>query len=175
MYATLEIAAERLARLLAYLGAAVLILLTVATCLSIIGRALVPLDIGIGPIRGIYDFTEVFVAAAVFAFLPWCQYNRGHAAVDLFTPYFPRIMNRGLDVLIDLGMLTIAIVGAWRLYLGMLDKFSYGETTLIAQIPVGYAYMAGMVGAVGFALIAAFCVLRSLRSLVTGRRYGTVR
>ncbi len=153
---------------MAYLGAAVLILLTVVTCLSIVGRALVPLDIGIGPIRGIYDFTEIGVAAAVFAFLPWCQYSRGHANVDLFTPFFPVTMNRVLDVLIDIGMLIIAIIGAWRLYLGMLDKFSFGETTLIAQIPMGYAYLAGLAGAIAFALIAAFCVLRSLRALVTG-------
>jgi TRAP-type C4-dicarboxylate transport system permease small subunit len=152
---------------MAYLGAAVLILLTVATCLSIVGRALVPLDIGIGPIRGIYDFTEIGVAAAVFAFLPWCQYSRGHASVDLFMPFFPAIMNRVLDVLIDVGMLIIAVIGAWRLYLGMLDKFSFGETTLIAQIPMGHAYMAGLAGAVAFALIAAFCVLRSIKALVT--------
>ena len=168
MYSALENAADRLARLMAYLGAAVLILLTIATCLSIAGRALVPLDIGIGPIRGIYDFTEVGVAAAVFAFLPWCQFSRGHASVDLFTPFFPAVMNRVLDVLIDVGMLIMAITGAWRLYLGMLDKFSFGETTLIAQIPMGYAYLAGLAGAMAFALIAAFCVLRSFRTLVTG-------
>lgn len=171
MYSVLENAADRLARLMAYLGTAVLILLTVATCISIVGRALVPLDVGIGPIRGIYDITEVGIAAAVFAFLPWCQYSRGHACVDLLTPFFPAVMNRFLDVLIDVCMLVIAVVGAWRLYLGMLDKFSFGETTLIAQIPLGEAYLAGLVGAVAFAAIAAFCVLRSIRALVTGSEH----
>lgn len=168
MYSVLENAADRLARLMAYLGAGVLILLTLATCLSIIGRALVPFDLGIGPIRGIYDMTEVGVAAAVFAFLPWCQLSRGHASVDLFAPFFPGVMNRLLDVLIDVGMLVIAIIGAWRLYLGMLDKISFGETTLIAQIPLGQAYMAGLIGAVAFAIVAAFCVVRSMRALWTG-------
>lgn len=165
MYALLHAAAERLARLMAFLGGMILIALTIATCISIIGRALVPLDIGIGPIRGIYDITEIGVAAAVFAFLPWCQLNRGHASVDLFKPIYPRLMNQVIDVLVDAGMLIIAAVGAWRLYLGMLDKMRYGETTLIMQFPVWQAYLASLAGAAAFAVVAGFCVLRSFKAL----------
>ncbi|MBX2854683.1 MAG: TRAP transporter small permease [Rhodobacteraceae bacterium] len=153
---------------MAYLGGVVLITLTIATCVSIIGRALVPLDLGVGPIKGIYDMTEIGVAAAVFAFMPWCQFNRGHASVDLFTPLYPKLMNRFIDLMVDLGMLLIAAVGAWRLYLGMLDKMRYGETTLILQFPVWQAFLASLIGACAFAIIAAFCVLRSLKALFGG-------
>ena len=62
-------------------------------------------------------------------------------------------------------MLFFAGVGTWRLYVGMLDKHSFGETTLIAQIPLWQGYAACMLGAVGGVLVAAFCVLRSLARL----------
>jgi len=165
MYARLFRIAEALARGMAYLGGAALLVIVVLTCVSIVGRALVPLDIGIGPIRAIYDLTEIGMAAAVFAFLPLCQLRRGHASVDLFKPLYPTVLNRLLDLLFDAGMLFIAVIGAWRLTLGMLDKLRYGETTLIAQIPVWQGYAASLLGAVVFALVAGFCVLRSLRTL----------
>ena len=165
MYARLNRIAEWIATLLALLGGLILLGIIALTCLSIAGRALLPLDIGLGPIRGIYDMTEIAMAAAIFAFLPWAQLRDAHARVDMFEPVFPRSMNRLLELVFNSIMLAVAAVGSYRLYLGMLDKFSYGETTLIAQIPVWQGYAAGLVGGVGFVLISAFCILRSLRRL----------
>lgn len=166
MYRILSITAEGLARGLALAGGLVLLALTLLTCVSIVGRALVPFDLGIGPIRGIYDMTEIGIAAAVFAFLPWAQLRETHARVDLFQWALPTKIDQALDLLFNIAMAFVAVVGSWRLYLGMQDKLSYGETTIIAQIPVWQGYAAGLVGAVGFVLIALFCVLRAGRRLV---------
>jgi TRAP-type C4-dicarboxylate transport system permease small subunit len=166
MYAGLYRLADIIARTLALLGGLVLLAIIILTTVSIIGRALVPLDIGLGPIRGIYDMTEIGMAAAVFAFLPWCQLKQSHAVVDLFLPVIPNKMNQLLELVFNAGMLFIAAIGTWRMYLGLLDKHSYGETTLIAQIPVWQGYAVSMVGAVGFVIVSAFCVLRSVRVLI---------
>lgn len=166
MYSILDNLAKNISRLMALIGGAVLIVLVIATCISITGRALTPL--GLSPIKGIFDYTEVGVGFAIFSFLPWCQYRRSHATVDLFTPFYPSAMNRVLDFVIDFCMFLAAALIAWRLWLGMLDKLRYGETTFIAQFPVWQAFAAGLVGAVLFALVAAFCVLRSGRSLMSG-------
>ncbi|MDF1727943.1 MAG: TRAP transporter small permease [Sulfitobacter sp.] len=165
MYRHLNSLAEALARLLALAGGAVLLFITLMTCLSIIGRALIPLGIGLGPIRGIYDYTELGMAAAIFAFLPWAQLREAHARVDLFQWALPRRADLTLDLIFNAAMALVAGVGAYRLYLGMLDKYSYGETTFIAQIPVWQGYAAGLVGAVGFVIVALFCTLRALRRL----------
>ncbi|MCR9157255.1 MAG: TRAP transporter small permease subunit [Rhodobacteraceae bacterium] len=165
MYRRLQIIVELIARVLALAGGAVLLCIIVLTCVSIIGRALVPFDFGVGPIRGIYDMTEIGMAAAIFAFLPWAQFNEAHARVDLFQPIMPKTMDRVLDLLFNVAMLVVAAVGTWRLYLGMQDKLSFGETTLIAQIPVWQGYAASLLGAVGFIMVAAFCVLRSGRRM----------
>jgi len=165
MYRILSRSANFLAMGMALLGGLVLVGVTVLTCISIAGRALLPLDIGLGPIQGIYDMTEMGIAAAVFAFLPWCQLQQKHAAVDLMTPVYPALMNRILNLVIDIAMCAVAITLAWRMYLGMLDKLRYNETTLILQIPVWTGYLASLLGLIAFALIAAFCVLRSARAL----------
>jgi hypothetical protein len=49
MYATLEKSIRILSSTLALAGGFALIALTAITCISILGRVLVPLDIGIGP------------------------------------------------------------------------------------------------------------------------------
>ncbi len=165
MYRILQTLAETLARVLALAGGAVLLILIALTCVSITGRALLPLDIGLGPIRGIYDMTEIGMAAAIFAFLPWAQFTEAHARVDLFQWAIPRKMDQFFDLLFNAAMAFVAYMGTQRLYLGMQDKLSYGETTLIAQIPVWQGYAAGLVGAVGFVIVAIFCTLRAARRL----------
>lgn len=161
MYTKMSHLTGILAKAMALLGGAVLIVLVIMTCLSIAGRALVPL--GTQPIKGDYELIEMGIAFAVFAFLPWCQYMRGHAVVNLLQPAYPRMMNRWIDVIADAAMFGAAVIIAWRLYAGLGDKIRFGETTFILQLPVWWAYAAGLVGAVVFALVAAFCLLRSIR------------
>jgi hypothetical protein len=74
------------------------------------------------------------------------------------------MLNLVLNLLMDLGMFIAAALIAWRLFLGLQDKIKYGETTLIMQLPVWQGYVLSLIGAVGFALVAAFCVLRALRA-----------
>jgi len=165
MYRSLGRLAEVIAKGLALAGGLVLIVIIVLTCVSIAGRAVVPLDIGVGPIRGIYDITEIGMAAGIFAFLPWAHLSEAHARVDLFETTMPKMMNLALDLLFNLAMFAVAVFGTHRLYLGMTDKLSFGETTLIAQIPVWQGYALSLIGGIGFTLIAAFCVLRAIRRL----------
>lgn len=163
MYDLLEKAADRLARGTALLGGLVLIVVVAMTCVSITGRALVPF--GFGPVRGDFEWIEIGVGFAIFAFLPWCHLQRGHASVDLFEPAFPPLMNRIINFLVDIVMFMAAAIIAWRLWLGMLDKQRFGETTFIVQFPIWTAYAACLFGALVFVVVVAFCTLRSGRAL----------
>ena len=174
VYRILHRIADFLARGLALGGGLVLLVIIVMTCISITGRVFVPFEIEwmmfgqpfkLGPIRGIYDMTEIAMAAAIFAFLPLTQFREAHARVDLFQRVIPKKLDQLLDLLFNVIMTAFAAVGTWRLFLGLQDKLAYGEITLIAQIPVWQGFAAAMVGAVGFVLVSAFCVLRS------GRRF----
>lgn len=168
MYLTIERMASITSFVFAMLGGIVLIALTILTVSSVTGRALIP--IGLGPIPGDFELVEAGVAFAVFAFLPWCQFNRGHASVEIFTQFLPLGVNRVLDVVIDVLMLAVAILLFRQHALGTLDKTSFGETTFILQFPIWWAYAAALSGAFVFVLVASFCLLRSLRTLLIGER-----
>lgn len=166
----MERGVRAIARAMAIAGGVVLVALTVLTVVSVTGRNLNFL--GLGPIPGDFEMVEAGIAFAVFAFLPWCQLNRGHVTVDLFLAPLGRRPNAAVDAAANLLMAAAAAVIAWRLWLGMLDKHSYGETTFILQIPLWLGYAASMIGAVTFVLVSAWTVWRSLRE-ATGAGSGS--
>ncbi len=166
IFPILDTAVGGLARMTALIGGAVLIALVAMTCASITGRALVPF--GPGPVPGDFELIEIGVGFAVFASLPWCTYMRAHARVDIAAPLLGRAGNRAVDIVSAGLMLAAAVLIAWRLWSGMLDKRAYGETTFILQLPLWTAYAACLAAALVFALTAAFCLWRSLRGDVAG-------
>jgi TRAP-type C4-dicarboxylate transport system permease small subunit len=148
-----------LARLTALAGGLVLTAIIIITVISVSGRALV--FAGLGPIPGDFELVEAGTAFAVFAFLPWCHYQRGHAVVEVLTMHFSDSANRLIDIVANFTMLAFAIIICWRHWLGTLDKRSYSETTFILQFPIWWAYAAGLFGAVVFVIVAAWCLRRS--------------
>lgn len=156
-----------LARLMAILGGIVLALLTVMTVVSITGRSLI--SFGLGPVPGDFELVEAGAAFAVFAFLPWCQLNRGHATVDLFTNYLPAGANRWIDLVSETLMTIVFIVLAWRLWVGMMDKIRYQETTFILQYPVWWGFASAMVGAVVCVIVSIYMTGVRVQEVRTGR------
>lgn len=180
MYTVLARLVELLVRGMALAGGAVLLAVTVMIIVSITGRALSAF--GLGPIEGDYELVEMGVGFAVFSFFPWCLYTRGNAQVDLFAGMFSPAFGRSIDLISDLLALCISSIIAWQLWLGLLDKKRYVETSFILKFPgwfepvfgleggfqiwIGYAL--AFAGAAVFVIAALFCVVRSARAL-TGR------
>ncbi len=182
-----------LARWTALAGGAILVAIIVVTALSVTGRALLTLAnahdaqawyafaipamrafggmflaMGARPIPGDYELVEAGTAFAIFAFLPWCHLQRSNATVELLTPFFPPVANRLIDLITDVLMLAFALLIGWRHWLGTIDKYSYSETTFILQFPVWWAYAVCLIGAAVFAVVAIFCVLRSVQAVRSG-------
>jgi TRAP-type C4-dicarboxylate transport system permease small subunit len=153
-----------LARILALVGGAVLLLLAALTVVSVTGRAFVKM--GLGPVPGDFELVEAGCAFAVFAFLPWCQFQRGHATVDVFIGWAGPRARAGLALVSNILLTAVAGFIAWRLQAGLVDKLSYGETTFILQMPAWYGYAASLVGAVVFAVVCVYTVWRSLNEVL---------
>lgn len=152
----------RFASALAVLGGAVLTAVMLTAVASIIGRALSRWFGILGPIPGDFEIVSIGAGFAIFFFMAWAQYNRGHVTVDIFVSV---LGERGLAVLASITnlILTIAVVVlARQLGLGLDDKRSFGETSLILQIPLWYSYVGGMIGLYSFALVSAYTVWRSV-------------
>ncbi len=154
-----------LARYVAIAGGVVLTAIVIITVLSVVGRAFI--WAGLGSIRGDYELVEAGVGFAIFAFLPWTHLTRGHAVVSVFTDFLSARANAWIMVVSDALMLAIAAFIAWRHWLGTVDKFNYGETTLLLRMPLWWAYAAGMVGAAAFVIVAAYVLVRSVREALS--------
>ena len=183
MEARLGRSADALARALAYVGGAFLVAIAAITVVSIIGRW-----INTGPIRSIagdYELVEAGVGIAVFAFLPWCQLNRGHVTVDIFTNRLPAVGRAVTALLGDILIALAAYVIMWRFYLGFGEKFPYfsdawrdrlsmgykpffPETTYELEIPVWIPFGLALIGAGAFFLVSAYTVWRSWNRLARG-------
>jgi len=161
---------KKISRLCCLAGGLVLCLLVGLTCLSVAGRAVnsllyssffqshMPalakglLATGIGPINGDYELVEAGMAFVVFAFLPICQLQMGHASVDILTHKLPEKWQGYLTLLAELIFAGILVLITWQLGLGLFDKWRSHETTLLLEMPVWYAYGLSW----GMALAAAF-------------------
>lgn len=158
---------HKAALLLALAGGIALIAMTLLTVVSITGRGFIWL--GLGPVPGAYELVEMGAAFAVFCFLQWCQLQRGHVTVDLFMAPLGRRANLMADLAGNLLLTAASAVIFWRLWLGMADKQTYGETSFILGIPLWIGYAAAAVGAVLFVLASALTVSDCVRALLGQR------
>ena len=174
-------------RAMAYCGGAMLCALVVLTCLSVIGREMndvahswidvgfLPglsrwvLDAGVGPINGDFELIEAGVAFAIFAFIPLCQITGGHASVDIFTAMLPDRTNRILGAVIEAVFAAVLVLIAVQLASGMQSKIRSGQTTLLLEFPVWWAYALSLTGAVVAAAIGVYMAVQRVREAVEGR------
>ena len=135
----------------ALLGGVVLLAIVLMQTLSVItgifGR----------PLPGDFELTELGIAVAVFAFLPYCQLTGANVTADIFTARASRRFIAVLGILSSLIALIFAGILAWRSYLGMNDQFNYDYQTAILGIPVGLAFIP----------IVISLILLGLASLIT--------
>ena len=156
---------HRLARYVAIAGGLVLTAIVAITVLSVVGRAFI--WVGLSGIPGDYELVEAGVGFAIFAFLPWTHLTRGHAVVSIFTDFLSARVNAWIMVVSDALMLVIAAFITWRHWLGTVDKFNYGETTLLLRMPLWWVYAAGLVGAAVFVVVAVYVLVRSVREALS--------
>lgn len=145
---------------LAGFGGLMLTAISLMTVVSIIGRELIPF--GLAPIPGDYELVEVGCAVAVFSFLPYCHRYRGHMTVDLLISPLPKVAFNTTTVIGDITIAVFSVLIASRLWLGVSEKMSYNESTMILEMPVWYGYALAMVGATLFAIVALFTVLKDI-------------
>lgn len=116
------------------------------------------------PLPGDVELTEMLVAVAAFAFLPYCQLVGANVTADIFTARAgPRsiALLKLVSALIALGF---SLLLAWRMYEGLLDYREYVETTTILRIPIWYAYLPALASL----LLLVLACLVSVRDAVRG-------
>ncbi|TDL81087.1 TRAP transporter small permease subunit [Palleronia sediminis] len=152
-------AVERLTSAWALVGGLVLLAVIAVNMLAVIGAA-------IGrSFPGDFELTEMGVAIAVFAFLPYCQIREVNVTADIFTAGAgPRWLAafKALAALVATGFAAILL---WRMSAGMADQRDYGYATAILQLPIWYAFVPILVSLALLAAAALVSLSEALRAL----------
>ena len=128
---------ESLAKFCAILAGLLLIVITLMTCASLIGRNTTG-----DSIVGAFELTGVAAGAAIALFMPLCQLRRGNIIVDFFTAKLSERTNDKLDRFGTLLRVVIFGLLAWRTSLGGLNVFSANSETQIMGFPEWVVYAA---------------------------------
>ncbi|MEM1315858.1 MAG: TRAP transporter small permease subunit [Pseudomonadota bacterium] len=155
--------AVRLTTAWAILGGAVLIAVVAVNVGSILG-----VIVGLGAVPGDFELTEMGVAVAAFAFLPYCQATGKNVAADIFTAgASPRWLAR-FETLASSAALFFGALLLWRMSLGMLDQRAYDYVTTILQVPVWWGYAASLISLALLVFAALATLLDALGRAVRG-------
>jgi TRAP-type C4-dicarboxylate transport system permease small subunit len=126
---------ERLARGCAIAAGLLLTVITLMTCVSLIGRNTIGWTI-----VGDFELSGSAAGAAIALFLPWCQVRRGNIIVDFFTAKASAGTNAVLD---RVGVLLLAIVMGlltWRSAIGGWNAWTSQAGSMMLGFPEWIVY-----------------------------------
>ncbi len=126
---------ERLAKLCAILAGVLLTVITLMTCVSLIGRNTTG-----ATLVGDFELTGMAAGAAIALFMPWCQVTRGNIIVDFFTARASERTNAVLDRVGALCLGLAMALLAWRTTLGGLNAWNSQSGSMMLGFPEWIVY-----------------------------------
>jgi TRAP-type C4-dicarboxylate transport system permease small subunit len=149
-----------LANFCAILAGVLMTVITLLTCVSLIGRNTTGWTI-----VGDFELTGVAAGAAVALFMPLCQLKRGHIIVDFFTAKASETTNATLDRIGALAVSATFALMAWRTVLGGLNAYTSFSGTMMIGFPEWIVYAV---------MVPPFvlCSLIALAQAVSGSQQG---
>jgi TRAP-type C4-dicarboxylate transport system permease small subunit len=126
---------ELLAKACAIAAGVLLTVITLMTCVSLIGRNTTGWTI-----VGDFELSGFAAGAAIALFLPWCQWRRGNIMVDFFTAKASDATNARLE---RAGALLLAVCMAlltWRTAIGGLSAWNSKASSMMLGLPEWIVY-----------------------------------
>ena len=150
---------EALAKLCAIAAGVLLTVITLMTCVSVIGRNTTGWTI-----VGDFELSGAAAGAAIALFLPWCQWRRGNIIVDFFTTRASARAQAAMDRLGALLVAAVMALMAWRGAVGGVNAFKAGSGSMMLGFPEWIVYC-GIVPPL--ALTAAIALVQALRGFTS--------
>jgi TRAP-type C4-dicarboxylate transport system permease small subunit len=165
--ATLRAGLSGLARIVieiwALAGGCVLLALVLMNVESVVASA-----VWGAPFPGDFEMTQVGVAVAAFAFLPYCQLTGANVTADIFTSGVSKRWEAIFALAASLLALGFALLLAWRMWAGMLDQRAYDYTTTILQFPHWIAFIPILISLALLAVAAVMTLSAAARDVKKG-------
>lgn len=128
---------DKLARLCAVLAGVLLTVITLMTCVSVIGRNTTGWTI-----VGDFELSGSAAGAAIALFLPWCQWQRGNITVDFFTVGASQATRDRLDRFGALAVAMMMALMAWRAVDGGISAWKSHAGSMMLGFPEWVVYTA---------------------------------
>ena len=128
-----------LAQASAVLAGGLLTVITLMTCVSLLGRNTTGWTI-----VGDFELSGSAAGAAIALFLPWCQLRRGNIIVDFFTARASAANHARMDRFGALLLAAVMALMAWRTTLGGLSAWQTQAGSMMLGFPEWVVY-SGMV------------------------------
>ena len=126
-----------LSKLCAIASGLLMTLITLVTCVSILGREILSRTV-----PGDFELVGLATGAAIALFMPYCQLERGNIIVDFFTIKLSARSHAALD---RLGALILALcfaLLAWRTSLGGINSWATHSGSMLLGFPEYLVYLA---------------------------------
>jgi TRAP-type C4-dicarboxylate transport system permease small subunit len=148
----------RLSETLALLGGIILVVVTILTIVSVVGRT--GFDV---PILGDSEIVEVGVAYSVFSFLAYCQMRGANVIVDFFTARAPAVVRNGLDAVSNAVFAVVVCILTWRLAIGGVETYERADFSMFLNIPIWCGYLGAFVSCLVWAAACLYTAAHRLR------------
>jgi TRAP-type C4-dicarboxylate transport system permease small subunit len=142
-----------------FLAAAMLLALTVVTCVDVIGRELLR-----APLKGADELTVVFMAISVYAVFGSITWRESHVCVDLIDMVWPKPLAGARQIALNLIAAAFMAAVTWRVWIVAGRLTGDGEVTEYLRIPKGpLAYFFAAMCAIATLCLLANCVRYAMR------------
>jgi TRAP-type C4-dicarboxylate transport system permease small subunit len=126
---------ELLAKACAIAAGVLLTVITLMTCVSLIGRNTTGWTI-----VGDFELSGFAAGAAIALFLPWCQWRRGNIMVDFFTAKASDATNARLERAGALLLAACMALLTWRTAIGGLSAWKSQASSMMLGLPEWIVY-----------------------------------
>jgi TRAP-type C4-dicarboxylate transport system permease small subunit len=151
---------ERFTRWLALAGGMLMLFAIAVTLASVVGRY------GFGaPVPGDYEMIELICAVGVFLFFPYAHATSSNIVVEFFTARLSGSHRRTLDLVHDVIFAAVAALLAWRLGIGLAEKFESGESTMLIRIPFWWSYSLAVASLILLCIVCLARIVAALKAL----------
>ena len=161
---------ERVASLpnkgLHWVAMVVLLLLMFLTVADVVGRYLVGIIPGFGPVPGSFELTEFMLAVIVLTAIGHTQMKRGHISIDILVSRFSPRVQAILDTVTDFVTLAMFALVTWRTIKYAQLLYESNDVSGVLRLPVYPFLFVASIGTFMFCLAMLSSLLQSLKKAV---------
>ena len=153
-------------RWLHWIAMVLLLLLMFLTVGDVVGRYMVGIIPGFGPIPGTFELTEFMLAVAVLTAIGYTQVKREHISIDLVINKFPPRVRAIIDTITDFMSLVIFILVTWQTVKYARLLYVSHDVSAVLRLPVYPFLIVAAVGCFVFCLAMLSTFIHSLKKAI---------